>query len=87
MATREFDVVLLGATGFTGALTAEHLARHAPAGLRWALAGRNPDKLEDARRRLTAIDATLGELPLLTADSTDADSLADLAARTKVVAT
>ena len=39
---REFDVVLFGATGFTGGLTAEYLTRHAPRGLRWAIAGRNP---------------------------------------------
>jgi len=36
---RELDVVLFGATGFTGRLTAEYLARHAPDGLRWGLAG------------------------------------------------
>ena len=39
---RDFDIVLFGATGFTGALTAEYLARNAPADLRWALAGRSP---------------------------------------------
>jgi short subunit dehydrogenase-like uncharacterized protein len=42
---RPFDVVLFGATGFTGGLTAEYLARHAPEGTRWALAGRSPEKL------------------------------------------
>ena len=41
---REHDVVVFGATGFTGALTAEYLARNAPAGTRWALAGRNRGK-------------------------------------------
>ena len=46
MAYRRFDIVVFGATGFTGALTAEYLARNAPAGLRWALAGRNEAKLE-----------------------------------------
>ena len=43
---REFDLVLLGATGFTGGLTARYLAEHAPQGLRWALAGRNEAKLQ-----------------------------------------
>ncbi|MFD0820888.1 saccharopine dehydrogenase, partial [Micromonospora zhanjiangensis] len=42
---REYDVVLFGATGFTGGLTARYLAGHAPAGLRWALAGRDPARL------------------------------------------
>ncbi len=85
--SREFDVVLFGATGFTGGLTAEYLARHAPEGCRWALAGRNPDKLAAVRDRLVAIDATLTDLPLLHADSTDAASLADVAARARVVIT
>src|SRR4029078_1548509 len=49
---REYDVVLFGATGFTGELTAAYLAEHAPQGLRWALAGRSATKLEDVRSRL-----------------------------------
>lgn len=84
---RDFDIVLLGATGFTGALTAAYLARNAPDGLRWALAGRNPTKLEGVRRDLAALDPRLAELPLLAADVTDPASLADLARRTKVAAT
>ncbi|MCO1597232.1 saccharopine dehydrogenase NADP-binding domain-containing protein [Micromonospora sp. RHAY321] len=83
---RTYDVVLFGATGFTGGLTAEYLARHAPSGLRWALAGRNPDRLAAVRDRLTAIDATLAGLPLLTADVTDADSLSAVAESARVVA-
>ena len=54
---KSLDLVLLGATGFTGALTAEYLARHAPSGLRWALAGRNAEQARGgarpARRRST----------------------------------
>lgn len=83
---RTYDLVLFGATGFTGSLTAEYLARHAPPGLRWALAGRNPDKLAAARSRLAAIDSTLAELPLLTADVTDPGSLRTVAEHTRVVA-
>ena len=56
---REFDIVLFGATGFTGALTAEYLARNAPAGLRWALAGRSPQKLEKVRADLADVDPEL----------------------------
>ena len=41
VSSRPHDVVVFGATGFTGALTAEYLARHAPAQTRWALAGRS----------------------------------------------
>ncbi|MET7666911.1 saccharopine dehydrogenase family protein [Micromonospora luteifusca] len=83
---RTYDVVLFGATGFTGGLTAEYLARHAPAGLRWALAGRNPDRLAAVRSRLTSIDSALVDLPLLTADVTDADSLHAVAESARVVA-
>ncbi|MEV0153982.1 saccharopine dehydrogenase NADP-binding domain-containing protein [Micromonospora sp. NPDC050686] len=83
---RPHDLVLFGATGFTGGLTAEYLARHAPAGLRWALAGRNPARLAAVRDRLAAIDPGLADLPLRTADATDPASLAAVAAGARVVA-
>jgi short subunit dehydrogenase-like uncharacterized protein len=84
---RELDVVLFGATGFTGRLTADYLARHAPNDLRWGLAGRNPEKLEGVRDHLAAVDDSLGELPLLAADVTDDVSLKDVANRARVVIT
>ncbi len=84
---REYDVVLFGATGFTGGLTADYLVRNAPAGLRWALAGRSPDKLEAVRRRLQDVDPAAADLALLHADATDPASLADVAARARVVIT
>ncbi|PZF89221.1 saccharopine dehydrogenase family protein [Micromonospora deserti] len=84
---RAYEIVLFGATGFTGGLTAEYLARHAPAGLRWALAGRNPGKLAAVRDRLAAIDPALAGLPLLTADVTDPGSLRAVAESARVVAT
>lgn len=42
---REFDIVLVGATGYTGALTAVHIAEHLPTNLKWAIAGRSSAKL------------------------------------------
>jgi short subunit dehydrogenase-like uncharacterized protein len=84
---RELDVVLLGATGFTGGLTADYLARHAPEGCRWALAGRDQGRLEEVRGRLATVDGALADLPLLRADVTDAASLADVASRARVVVT
>jgi saccharopine dehydrogenase (NAD+, L-glutamate forming) len=86
-ADRPHDLVVFGATGFTGGLTAEYLARHAPAGTRWALAGRSPQKLEAVRGRLVAIDPALAELPLLHADATDAGSLRAVAEATRVLIT
>jgi short subunit dehydrogenase-like uncharacterized protein len=84
MADRRYDIIVFGATGFTGALTAEYLARHAPPGMSWALAGRNMGKLEDVRRRLGDAWA---ELPLLRADSDDPVSMRVVAEATKVVIT
>ncbi|MEU6658046.1 saccharopine dehydrogenase NADP-binding domain-containing protein [Streptomyces sp. NPDC046821] len=84
---RDFDIVLFGATGFVGALTAEYLAAHAPEGLRWAVAGRDFGKLERLRERLTEIDPACAVLPLVHADVADPASLRALAARTRVVAT
>ncbi len=81
----DYDVVLFGATGFTGALTADYLAAHRPPGLRWALAGRNQAKLAEVRHRIAAEQPDLADLDLLHADVTDAASLADVAGRSKVV--
>ncbi|MEU5839824.1 saccharopine dehydrogenase NADP-binding domain-containing protein [Streptomyces diacarni] len=83
---REFDIVLFGATGFVGELTARHLAAHAPEGCRWALAGRSRDKLAALRARLAADHPAAADVPLVTADAADAGSVADLAARARVVA-
>ena len=85
MPDREFDVVLFGATGFTGGLTADYLAGAVPDGCRWALAGRNQGKLAAVRDRLTATHPELADLPLLHADATDPASLADVAGRARVV--
>jgi short subunit dehydrogenase-like uncharacterized protein len=81
MAEREYDVVLFGATGFTGALTAEYLAQHSGAELRWALAGRNRAKLEALAERLGV------DVPLLHADVTDDASLRSVAEAARVVIT
>jgi short subunit dehydrogenase-like uncharacterized protein len=84
---RRFDVVLYGATGFAGGLTAEYLARNAPPGLRWALAGRSRGKLAAVRERLAALDPACARLELLQADAGDAVSLSAVAEATRVVAT
>jgi len=84
---REYDIALFGATGFTGGLTAEYLAQHAPAKLRWALAGRNRAKLEAVRSRLAALNPACVELPLLSADVDDPLSLRAVADAARVVIT
>src|SRR4051812_23147093 len=82
---RSYDIVLFGATGFTGRLTAHYLARHAPADCRWALAGRNQARLATVRDELSAVDPALARLPLLHADTGDPASLAAVAAGSRVV--
>ena len=86
-ADRQYDIVLFGATGFTGGLTAEYLARHAPAGTRWALAGRNQAKLEAVRDRLAGIDPRCADLSLLHADVNDEASVRAVAEAARVVIT
>lgn len=44
---RRYDVVVFGATGYTGKLTAEHIATHLPSNLKWAVAGRSEAKLRE----------------------------------------
>ena len=72
---RDFDLVVFGATGFTGRLVAEYLAKSGAT--RWAIAGRNRDKLE--RLGFT--------VPILIADALDPHAVADIARATKVVCT
>jgi short subunit dehydrogenase-like uncharacterized protein len=83
---RPYDIVLFGASGFVGELTARYLAEHAPADCRWALAGRSPAKLERLRETLAGIDPSCAKLPLLHADSGDPASLRELAHSTRVLA-
>lgn len=75
---RDFDLVLLGATGFTGKLVAQYLAKQT---LRWALVGRNRDKLEEVARELP------GQVPIVVADALDPAAMVGVARRTKVICT
>jgi short subunit dehydrogenase-like uncharacterized protein len=79
---REFDIIVYGATGFTGRLVAEYLAGNYPQ-LNWAMAGRSQSKLEQIRTGISA-PATL---PLVTADAADPASLAAMVQRCRVVIT
>jgi short subunit dehydrogenase-like uncharacterized protein len=79
---RNYDLVLLGATGFVGRLAASYLAHHADTGrLAWAIAGRDRNKLE-------AVRANCGSMPdVVLADTRDPASLDRLAASARVLAT
>lgn len=84
-ANRDFDVIVWGASGFTGRLVAEYMSRHHPHGgpVRWAMGGRSAQKLAAVRDEIGADPAT----PLVTADSDDAASIAALAAQARVILT
>lgn len=88
MATRrKYDIVMFGATGFTGGLTAEYLAKNAGEKVRWALAGRSLDKLELTRARLTDLNPACKTLALLEADVNDEASIEAVAKSAHVVIT
>ena len=83
---RPFDIVVVGASGFTGQLVVEYLAENYPVGapLRWAVAGRNREKLE----RIIARNCAAGEQPaIIVADNGDRDALRQLARNSRVVLT
>jgi short subunit dehydrogenase-like uncharacterized protein len=80
---KEFDIVVHGATGFTGRLVIEYLLARGDTGLRWAMGGRSLDKLAAVRDEVGAPAST----PLVVTDSADPASLAALMARTRLVLT
>lgn len=85
MSSAKFDIVVYGATGFTGQLVAEYLATHykGDASLKWAMAGRSLEKLKSVRDAIGAPAAT----PLIVADASDAASLKAMAEQTMSVIT
>ena len=86
--SKQFDVVIFGATGFTGQLVAEYFARNVSLNeTRWAIAGRNLQKLIEVREHLTSIEPSCEEIAVLSADISSADSLLTMAKDTRVVLT
>ncbi|QOZ52898.1 trans-acting enoyl reductase family protein [Bradyrhizobium sp. CCBAU 53338] len=85
MSSAKFDIVVYGATGFTGQLVAEYLAAHykGDKSLKWAMAGRSLDKLKSVRDAIGAPANT----PLIVADASDAASLKAMAEQTMSVIT
>jgi short subunit dehydrogenase-like uncharacterized protein len=83
MSSSKFDIVVYGATGFTGQLVAEYLAAHykGDADLKWAMAGRSKDKLASVRDAIGAPADT----PLIVADASDPASLKAMVGQTKSV--
>lgn len=86
MNTRNYDVVVWGATGFTGQLVADYLLTQygIDSDLRWAIAGRSENKLNELRTRLGDAAA---KLPIIVADSFDEEKLDAMTSKTRVVIT
>lgn len=84
-AAAEFDIIVYGATGFTGRLVAEHLAQRYGVGgeVKWAMAGRSLEKLQAVRDEIGAPKET----PLIVADASDPASLQAMVERAKAVIT
>ncbi len=84
-AGKEFDVIVYGASGYTGRLVAQYLARQyqSDKDLRWAMAGRSADKLAAVRDEIGAPEDT----PLVVADAADPASVNAMVARAKVILT
>src|SRR5215470_3198225 len=84
MSNRDYDVVLYGASGFTGKQTVEYFNRHAPPGIRWAVAGRNREKLEAVKNE---VGGAAKNAHLLAADSRDQAAIDAIVSRTRVLLT
>lgn len=82
---RTYDIVAFGATGFTGGLTAEYLAAHAPEGTRWAVAGRSESRLRSIVERLAG--SPRPPAGFVVADVGDEASLRRMAASARVLTT
>jgi short subunit dehydrogenase-like uncharacterized protein len=87
-ADRPFDVVVFGATGFTGRLACEYLAaKMKTSPFKWAIAGRNRGKLEEIKKALEAIEPACAKVGVIEARADDRPSLARMAASARVVLT
>ena len=83
MSGRDFDVVLYGASGFTGSQTVDYFRKHAPKeGFRWAIAGRSREKLAAVLTRLG-----ISDIEILVADSSDQAAIDGIVSRTSVILT
>ena len=81
---REYDVIIWGATGFTGKLVTEYMAQqYTASNLKWAIAGRSKEKLEN----VVASSGQLENLDVLVADAKDEQAMHNLVQQTRVVLT
>ncbi len=79
MSDRNYDVVLYGASGFTGRQTVQYFAEHAPEDLRWAMAGRNRQKLEKLKSQIGC------GADILVADALEQDQVDEIATQARII--
>lgn len=85
---RLYDIVVFGATGFTGKLTAEYLSKAREAGqFNWAIAGRSLAKLEEIRQALGSVNPQAIAPGIIICDANEPESLSNMAHQAKVVIT
>ncbi|KAL2829155.1 Saccharopine dehydrogenase-domain-containing protein [Aspergillus cavernicola] len=82
--SRDLDIVVLGPTGYTGKLCSEHIVKNLPTNLKWALAGRSPQKIEGVAQELKNLNPDRDDPEIVTAQLNKAE-LHALAERTKVL--
>ncbi|TMW67005.1 hypothetical protein Poli38472_012121 [Pythium oligandrum] len=98
MTNKEFDVIVYGATGFTGVLVARYLHQEhestigAPNAIKWAIAGRNANKLQavkdELKLKVPLVPASMIDaIPVVVADSSNEEQVVDMVLKTKVVLT
>ncbi|KAI8096624.1 saccharopine dehydrogenase [Halteromyces radiatus] len=85
MTSRKYDLVVYGATGFTGELTCEYIIEQKYKDLKWAIAGRSLAKLEKTKQNLIKLDESIKDIDLIIADASNPESLDAFLAQTKVV--
>src|ERR1035437_5701658 len=85
LSARPYDLVLFGATGFTGKLVARYLADAAPQTLRWAIAGRNENKLATLKTQLVVRRPRCKDIGIISAELDDPKALQQLAESARVL--
>ena len=84
---REFDLVMYGATGFTGGLACKYLAKQYGKSIKWAIAGRRKDALEKVKQECIKINPDLKDLEIIQVDSSSDEQLQAMCVRSRVVIT
>ncbi|KIW84676.1 hypothetical protein Z517_00064 [Fonsecaea pedrosoi CBS 271.37] len=83
--SRHYDIILLGATGYTGKLIAEYITTNLPTNITWAVAGRNQSKLQSLVSELKSLNSTRKSPDIITVASLTSPELTPLVKKTKVL--